>query len=116
MINEYQVFYTGIGSEVLHTLVRAETPNEAESILEKAGKRVSSVGPGRPVIDWNQDTWDSEEACLFLKCKPTKLAEMMGNGVLPKARNGRPLFKKAWLERAVEKRMDIKPEHEKEAA
>jgi hypothetical protein len=115
MINEYQVFFRD-GQELRDRLVRAENEKDAQKILEEFGFKVLKVGPGRALLDWSQRTFDSAEACEYLHCSRSTLTALMGQGELPKSRNGNPIFHVEWLDRYISKsRMELKPDHVKAA-
>jgi len=87
--------------------VQAETPEEAQAIVEGAGLIVVKVTHLWPLLDWHARTYNREEAAVFLRCTPSKIDELMAKGELPKARQGRPIFTREMLERAIEKRMRL---------
>ncbi len=125
MIYEFQVLYRVRDVAALQTiLVRAETENEAALLVDpNHGKEipvlernprdltVQGIGPGRPVIDWHQPTFNSEEAIVFLKATGrTFLANLMSSGKLPKPKNGNPIFRRADLEGVIDQKMESSEE------
>lgn len=102
MIYEFQVIYRAAGSEQLRTVVvRARGEGEARGLIEGTGADVCGVGPGVPVIDPQQQTFNSREACVYLHCELTTLNSYMNAGWLPKFRGGRPVFTRQQLDRVL---------------
>lgn len=100
---------------ILDRYVDAETPEAAKALLEGPGILIHSIGPGCPILDPHQYTFTREEAAAWLRAKATYdtasslVDKMMADGDLPKAQNGRPLFTRPMLERAVARRMQEVP-------
>lgn len=132
MLNEFQVLYrdTAMGEldltpkpvgPVMTIMVRATNHVQARSTLMDAGVHVVAVGDGRPVIDWDQRTFNREEAGVYLRGSASKVDEAMAKGDLPKARNGRPIFTRDMLDELIRKKMveQVRPpqvEQERRAA
>jgi hypothetical protein len=63
-----------------------------------------------------RDGWlNKEQAAAYMGCSPALVDKMMAGGILPKAEGGYPMFKRGWLDRALEQRMRW-PADVKEAA
>lgn len=90
----------------LHSiLVRAETEGEALDLVQRGNVAVHSIGPGRPVLDWEQEIWNREEAAVWMHGHASKVDALMAKGFLPKAKNGHPLFTRGQLLAAIERLM-----------
>ncbi|MEW6304391.1 MAG: helix-turn-helix domain-containing protein [Verrucomicrobiota bacterium] len=107
MIYEFQVLYRVRESGQAGTIVmQAETAPEAAARLPSDQFEVLNVGPGRAVIDWTQPVFNKSEAAAYLRCSESQVDLFMAQGVLPKAKNGWPRFRRAELEAVIEKRME----------
>jgi hypothetical protein len=60
----------------------------------------------RVALQPNQRLFNRDEAGEYLRHAPNKIDELMAQGALPKARDGRPLFTREMLEDVVCKRMN----------
>ena len=109
MLSEFQVLYrdTGRGdlSQIQSILVRANCESQAAAMVMDAGADVLTVGEGRPVLDWEQRTFNREEAGVYLRGSASKVDEAMAKGDLPKARNGRPIFTREMLDELIRRKM-----------
>ncbi|MEW6304862.1 MAG: helix-turn-helix domain-containing protein [Verrucomicrobiota bacterium] len=109
MIYEYQVLYLSPGGMSLQTVVvQACTPEKAKEAVGLADQCivVVSVGPGLPVINWQQQTFNRAEAAVYLRCTPSQVDKLMADGQLPKARYGYPIFRRADLDAVIQARME----------
>lgn len=85
--------------------VLAENEKEAVRIAGCLGVTVLSIGYARVVLQPDQVWFDRREAGEYLRGTPCKIDELMARGLLPKARDGRPLFHRKTLDKLVESRM-----------
>ncbi len=84
LLREFQVLYARpAGGPILSVPVQAES-GESAAALVAAGSDVEvvSVGPGRDVLDESRSWFNTAEACSYLRCKETKLAELVGSGAI----------------------------------
>jgi hypothetical protein len=91
----------GAHGELRSMLVRAETAAQARWHLEQAGLEVSSVGTGRPVIDWSKPYFTRDEAEVFCIYGSTGITKLIESGKLKRV-GDRAVFSRAALERAME--------------
>lgn len=100
MLYTFQVFYPGSDNELRTVEVRAETADDACAVVEKAGVKTCSVGPGLPVVDWTKPTLNKQEAAAYLDVSETKIWELQAAGALPRPnRHGHSVFSVQTLER-----------------
>lgn len=106
MLAEFQVFFSkdGLPQSVF---IRAEREKQALEIAAELGVTPIKVGPARVVLDPWQQTFDRNEAGAYLGGEVSKIDKLMAQGVLPKARDGRPIFTKRVLDLVIEKRMGL---------
>ena len=104
MIAEFQAVVTTEKGNFQVLTLAAKNEEEVRTTL-LPNVTIVSLKEVRPVMDWNAATFDRESAAVFLQCSPSKVDALMADGDLPKAKNGRPLFTRAMLERVIEKRM-----------
>lgn len=81
------------GEELLGQLqsmyVDAETPNNARFILEQdPDVHVVSIGPGRPLMDPNQQVFDRQSASALLGVEVSTFDGWLGKGKIASDKNG----------------------------
>jgi hypothetical protein len=108
MLYEFQVLFTA-GAELREQVVRAETEAEAEQRVRELVPEAQkvNVGTGRPLVDWNQPWFTTEEAAVRLRCSTSQISSLMATGELPKPRNGNPRFPARVLDACQCKRMGL---------
>ena len=106
MMAEFQVFFSkdGLPQSVL---IRAPREEQAIEIATALGVTPITVGPPRIVLDPDQQTYDRTQAGAYLGGGPAKVDQLMAEGVLPKAKDGRPIFTRRVLDLVIEKRMGL---------
>jgi hypothetical protein len=104
LVFEFQVHWPG-GPErgKYFEAASAEEAEERCRTVEQLGPDVIvSVGPGRPIMDWNMPVFDMHGAALFAKCSYSQISTWMAQGKLPKAKEGKPRFYRRDLERVID--------------
>jgi hypothetical protein len=103
ILYEFQVFYFAAGGnrieegELRSMLVRAETASQAAWHLEQAGLRVSSIGTGRPLVDWGKTYFTRKELQALSGLKETATSEAITSGELQES-SVRGVFSKGSVE------------------
>lgn len=112
MLYEYQAVLAPDPSGTPKTLlIRHSSPAQVRAMLAEAGLNVLAIGPGLPVLDPHQATFTKEEAAVLLRSKTTDgdssslIDKLMAAGILPRPVDGRPIFTRSILLRAVARRM-----------
>jgi hypothetical protein len=80
----------------------AEDDAAASKAVARPGVEVTHVASMFPVLDWQKQVFNREEAGAYLGATVAKVDHLMAAGKLPRARDGRPLFTRRQLDAYVE--------------
>lgn len=83
ILYEFQVFYLRPeGVPLQSMLVRAKTASQAAWHLENSGYQVTTVGTGRPVVDWNKPYFTRDEVQAMTGLGETAMSDAITEGHL----------------------------------
>jgi hypothetical protein len=88
--------------QTVEIVADTKKPDEVKDIFARPGVEVRNVTDLGGVIDWNSQVFNREEAGVYIRATEKKIDHLMGEGKLPKARDGRPLFTRRQLDAYVE--------------
>lgn len=116
MFYEYQVTYRcacarpmgdnspAILGPVLALCVKAQNPQEAARFFK--GCEVLNIGEGEALIDWeHQKNFTRTEAAAYLRSADTTIDKLAAKGLLPHARDHKPIWTRSELDELIRKRM-----------
>jgi hypothetical protein len=109
MIRAYQATWLGADGTPRQASIEADHADDVIPKLRQMG--VSGeiiVGPGFPIMDWQQPLYTVEEAGVYLRCSVRAVQDLVSAGDLPRGqKRATQLYSRAVLDRVHRERMRL---------